>query len=112
MYVCMYVYIYMYMYRYNENLNHFNSLYPGSYEIFHRERNCVSKFSSNHFAVFQKNVLIPSDTGRKLNSQKTFRIRPGTLLNVLCTFNLCSVSKRKVFCSTSTGGGGDKKRKL
>ena len=30
----------------------------------------------------------PVDTGRKLNVHKTFRSRPGRLLNVLCTFNL------------------------
>ena len=35
----------------------------------------------------------PVDTGRKLNVHKTFRRRPGRLLNVLCTFNLCPVSK-------------------
>ena len=35
---------------------------------------------------------IPVDTGRKLNVHKTFRRRPGRLLNVLCTFNLCPVS--------------------
>ena len=32
------------------------------------------------------------DTGRKLNVHKTFRRRPGRLLNVLCTFNLRLVS--------------------
>ena len=32
------------------------------------------------------------DTGRKLNIHKTFRRRPGRLLNVLCTFNLRPVS--------------------
>ena len=32
------------------------------------------------------------DIGRKLNAQKTFRRRPGRLLNVLCTFNLRPVS--------------------
>ena len=31
--------------------------------------------------------LNPVDTGRKLNVHKTFRRRPGRLLNVLCTFN-------------------------
>ena len=31
---------------------------------------------------------IPVDTGRKLNVHKTFRRRPGRLLNVLCMFNL------------------------
>ena len=30
----------------------------------------------------------PVGTGRKLNVHKTFRRRPGRLLNVLCTFNL------------------------
>ena len=34
----------------------------------------------------------PVDTGRKLNVHKTFRRRPGRLLNVLCTFNLRLVS--------------------
>ena len=34
----------------------------------------------------------PVDTGRKLNVHKTIRIRPGRLLNVLCTFNLRPVS--------------------
>ena len=35
----------------------------------------------------------PVDTGRKLNVHKTFKRRPGRLLNVLCTFNLRPVSK-------------------
>ena len=30
----------------------------------------------------------PVDTGRKLNVHKTFRRRPGRLMNALCTFNL------------------------
>ena len=34
----------------------------------------------------------PVDTGQKLNVLKTFRRRPGPLLNVLCTFNLRPVS--------------------
>ena len=34
----------------------------------------------------------PVDTGRKLNVHKTFRRRPGRLVNVLCTFNLRPVS--------------------
>ena len=37
----------------------------------------------------------PVDTGRKLNVHKMFRRRPGRLLNVLCTFNLCPVSTGK-----------------
>ena len=36
--------------------------------------------------------MFPVDTGRKLNVHKTFRRRPGRLLNVLCTFNLRPVS--------------------
>ena len=32
------------------------------------------------------------DTGRKFNVHKTFRRRPGRLLNVLCTFNLRPLS--------------------
>ena len=35
----------------------------------------------------------PVDTGRKLNVHKMFRRFPGRLLNVICTFNLRSVSK-------------------
>ena len=34
----------------------------------------------------------PVDTGQKLNVHKTFRRRPGRLVNVLCTFNLRPVS--------------------
>ena len=34
----------------------------------------------------------PVDTGRKLDVHKTFRRRPGRLLNVLCTFSLRVVS--------------------
>ena len=34
----------------------------------------------------------PVDTGRKLNVHKTFRRRPGRLLDVLFTFNLGPVS--------------------
>ena len=38
--------------------------------------------------------LNPVDTGRKLNVHKTFRRRPGRPLNVLCTFNVRTVSTR------------------
>ena len=44
------------------------------------------KFKYNHGGT------IPADTGRKLNVHKTFRRRPGCLLNVLFTFNLRPVS--------------------
>ena len=37
----------------------------------------------------------PVDTGHKLNVHKTFRRRPGRLLNVLFTFNLRHVSTGK-----------------
>ena len=49
-------------------------------------------------SIFHKMSLIslcngfPVDTGRKLNIHKTFRRRPGRLLNVLCTSNLGPVS--------------------
>ena len=45
----------------------------------------------------------PIDTGRKLNVHKTFRRRPGRLLNVLCTFNLRPVSTGYpvIFCEKS-----------
>ena len=39
-----------------------------------------------------RSSFLPIDTGRKLNVHKTFRRRPGRLLNVLCTFNLRPVS--------------------
>ena len=38
----------------------------------------------------------PLDTERKLNVHKTFRRRPERLLNILCTFNLCHVSKGNI----------------
>ena len=37
-------------------------------------------------------MMIPVDTGRKMNVHKTYRTRPGRLLNVLCTFNVRPVS--------------------
>ena len=40
------------------------------------------------------NIIVkPVDTARKLNVYKTFRRRPGCLLNALYAFNLCSVFK-------------------
>ena len=41
-----------------------------------------------HCSVWCPLKSYPLDTGRKLNVHKTFRRRPGRLLNVLCTFNL------------------------
>ena len=40
----------------------------------------------------KKPELCPVDTGHKCNVHKTFRRRPGHLLNVLLTFNLRPVS--------------------
>ena len=37
--------------------------------------------------------IIPLGIGSKLNIHKTFRRRPGRLLNVVCTFNLRPVSR-------------------
>ena len=39
-----------------------------------------------------KSKNYPVDTGHKLNVHKTFRRRPGRLLNVICTFSLGPVS--------------------
>ena len=36
--------------------------------------------------------MFPVEIGRKLKVHKTFRSRPGRLLNILCTFNLRPVS--------------------
>ena len=44
------------------------------------------------FQIVYNKRHIPVDTGRKLNVHKTFRRRPGRLLDVLCTFNLCPMS--------------------
>ena len=43
------------------------------------------------------------DTGRKLNVHKTFRRRPGRLLNVLCTLNLRPVSTGELLNITTKG---------
>ena len=47
------------------------------------------------YSFYKQPVYNPVDTGRKLNVYKTFRRRPGSLLNVLCTFNLRPVSMGK-----------------
>ena len=52
----------------------------------------LSAPNNNYFFSFYSN---PVDAGRKLNANKTFRRRPGRLLNVLCTFNLRPVSTGK-----------------
>ena len=49
----------------------------------------------------------PVDTGRKLSVHKTFRRRPGRLLNALCTFILRPVSTGgamlKIICILKEG---------
>ena len=52
---------------------------------------CINKF----MVYLIKQAHYPIDEGRKLNVHKTFRRRPGRLLNVLCTFNLRPVSTGK-----------------
>ena len=42
----------------------------------------------------------PLDKGCKLNVQNTFKSRPGSILYVLCTFNLSSVFRGKEFKMT------------
>ena len=54
---------------------------------FRRQVKCLVKIIS----LF---TIILVDTGRKLNVRKTFRRRPGCLLNVLCTFNVRPASTR------------------
>ena len=44
----------------------------------------------------------PIDTGCKLDVHKTFRRRPGRPLNVLCTFNLHSVSTGWLIVQSTT----------
>ena len=46
----------------------------------------------NSQSTYELLVSVPVDTGCKLNVHKTFRRRPGRLLNVLCTFNVRPVS--------------------
>ena len=48
----------------------------------------------------RKFLFLPRSTGRKLSIHKTFRRRPGRLLNVLCTFNLRPVSRGYVLTKT------------
>ena len=53
--------------------------------------------NSFFYRIYQS-VKNPVDTGRKLDVHKTFRRRPGRLLNVLCMFNLRPVSTVKLVC--------------
>ena len=49
-------------------------------------KNIISKWEVTNNELIS--MPFPEDTARKLNVHKTFRRRPGRLLNVLCTFNL------------------------
>ena len=48
---------------------------------------------SHSYNFFHSYTFHPLDTGRKLNIKKTFKRRPGRLLNVLCTLNLRPVTR-------------------
>ena len=67
----------------------------------------VSPFELYELCQIPLQRYIPVDTGHKLNVCKTFRRRPGRLLNVLCTLNLRLVSTGilglpvKIFCDVS-----------
>ena len=67
--------------------------------IFEMSKNRISKMESvSQFSViweYFKKTANPVDTGRRLNVHKTFRRRPGRLLNVWGTFNLRPVSTGK-----------------
>ena len=63
------------------------------------DRNCHKYYTPVIYGYFfhrchviWHNCSYPIDTGRKLNLHKTFRRRPGRLLNVLYTFSLRPVS--------------------
>ena len=51
------------------------------------------RIKSSQYASVLK-ISTPIDTVCKLNGHKMFRRRPGRFLNVLCAFNLRSVSRR------------------
>ena len=52
----------------------------------------VTEFSFSTPATLFQKFLYPVDTGRKFNVHKTFRRRPGRLMNVLYMLNLRPVS--------------------
>ena len=49
---------------------------------------------SCHVAFEIRAETNPLDTGRKVNVHKTFRRRPGSRLNAICTFSVRPVSRR------------------
>ena len=50
------------------------------------------KATLHHKSTLDNMHSLTVDTRRRLNLHKTFRRRPGRLLNVLCTFSLRPVS--------------------
>ena len=70
--------------------NRFLTILWKSYTVFLLYRTAIAAFQY----LYQIGFLFPFpvDTVRKLSVHKTFRRRPGRLLNVLSTFNLCPVS--------------------
>ena len=66
--------------------------------------NSEPPINSNNFPECNdtKKINDPVDTDRKLNVHKTFRRRPGHLLNVLCTFSLRPVSAGYYIFETKT----------
>ena len=59
----------------------------------HGKCRCRHGYEGDGYECVKKSKFhYPVDTGRKLNAYKTFRRRPGCLLNVVCTFNLRPVS--------------------
>ena len=57
-----------------------------------------------------RNLLSSVDTGRKLNVHTTFRRRPGSLVNVLCKFNLRPVSTESAVLLLLGNGSLEKDR--
>ena len=77
--------------------------FQGNDPLLHSRKTSENHSLSNAFrgyknGLYKGNIRLPVDIGRKLNVRKTFRRRPGRLLNVLCTFNLRPMSTG--ICST------------
>ena len=60
------------------------------------------------FQSFITYTQTPVDAWRKLNVIETFRRRPGRLLSILCTFNLCPVSTGKRSLSSANSDKDDR----
>ena len=69
-----------------DEIRTFISVRPLQYN-FYQYQSCSDFYGKIHIVIHDKKN-IPVDTGHKFNVHKTFRRRPGRLLNVLSTFNL------------------------